>query len=142
MPGLPCQDALRRGVEVDRLGPGLAVAEMEGVAVDFVPAQIDDFAPTAAGKQEEADDVGLGGAGRPFGHARVEMLVQSPDLVPREEARAPGSRIRLDGAGRVALQASALHGVPQDGAEQSQRLVGAAGCRRAVLVEPPVDILR
>ena len=80
--GLLRQDALRRGIEVDRLGSGLAVAELEGVAVDFVPAQMDDLTPSAAREQEEADDVGLGCTGPPFGDASVEMLVQDPDLVP------------------------------------------------------------
>ena len=50
--------------------------------MDFVPAQMDDLTPSAAREQEEADDVGLGCAGPPFGDASVEMLVQDPDLVP------------------------------------------------------------
>ena len=86
--------------------------------MDFIPAQIDDLTASAAGEQEEADDVGLGCAGRPFGDARVEISVQSPDLIPGEKARALGPRIQPDGAGWVVLKASALHGVPQDGAEQ------------------------
>ena len=110
--------------------------------MDLVPAQIDDLTPSAAREQEEADDVGLGSTGRPFRDACVEMLVQDPDLVPREKARMPGAWIRSDGAGRVALKKRAPHGMPQDGAEQSQRPVGAARCGRAVPVEPSVDVLR
>ena len=48
-----------RGIEGNDPGPGLAVGEDQPVAVDFRPAQPEDFAPAASGQKQEPDDIRL-----------------------------------------------------------------------------------
>ena len=137
--GLPQQDTLGFGVEEHRSWPGLAVAEAERVAVDLIPAEVQDLAAPAAGQEQEPDDVGLGGPRRALPFAGRERLVQPSDFFRTEEARAPLSGVGPHGRRGIAVQVPPPDRVTQDGPEQPQGVVGAAGCGRAVPIKPPVD---
>ena len=105
--GLPQQDTLGFGVEEHRSWPGLAVAETESVAVDLVPAEVQDLAAPAAGQEQEPDCVGLGGPRRALPFAGRKGPVQPPDLFSTEEARVSLSGIGPHGRRGIAGQVRA-----------------------------------
>ena len=134
------EDGLRGLAQPDSSRPGLGVGEVEAVAVDLRPLELQDLALPAAGEQEQPDDVGLLLAEGPLVDQSIEDAVQPIDLLSGEEAgelRAGVLRDALDGSGlHMAGGESGVH----DLAEDIERLVGSARSGTAVSVEPAFDV--
>ena len=134
------EDGLRGLAQPDPSRPGLGVGEVEAVAVDLRPSELQDLALPAAGEQEQPDDVGLWPAGGPLPDQPIEDAVKPFDLFGGEEAgefRARVLRDALDGSGPgMAGGEGGVH----DLAEDLERLVGSARSGAAVGVEPPFDV--
>ena len=75
------EDGLRGLAQPDPSRPGLGVGEVESIAVDLRPLELQDLALPAAGEQEQPDDVGLLLAGGPLPDQPIEDAVKPFDRV-------------------------------------------------------------
>ena len=124
-------------IEEDPSRAGLAIDQIETVAVDFLPAQSHDLVLAATGQQEKAKDVGLLALRHGALRMVVERAVKLSNLLARQEPDALRGGIAPDVPGRVGRDVPADKRMVEDLAKEVQHLVGAAGCRLAVGVEPP-----
>ena len=69
----------------------------------------------------------------------VENKVETGDLLPRQEAGVPATRIAPDAAGRIGRDMPATDGMVEDLTEQVQCLVGPCGRGPAARLEPAHD---
>ena len=74
------EDGLRGLAQPDPSRPGLGVREVEAVAVDLRPLELQDLTLPAAGEQEQPDDVGLLPTGGPLPDQPIEDAVKPFDL--------------------------------------------------------------
>ena len=95
------EDGLRGLAQPDPSRPGLGIGEVEAVAVDLRPSELQNLAHPATGEQEQPDDVGLLPAGGPFPDQPIEDAVKSFDLFGGEEPAEFRAGVLRDAPGRA-----------------------------------------
>jgi len=122
--------------------PGLGVGEVEAVAVDLRPLEFQDLAHSAAGEQEQPDDVGLLPAGGPLVDQPIEDIARRLAQPDRARASLAIGQIELPLPGGAPLEGEDLRLAAPSEQQQAHggHVQGAAGlvpaqrCGEAVIL--------